>query len=421
MQNAGDEIEGPSDPSAPMTAPAPAPMPASIPTPRATPGCTQPQGREHATTAHIEDTGSGRIVLVAPRNTRFSPESATSIDLYIHEIARQSRLASRITVFAQRTEHPFEDVDLRSWVGRADRRTLASEIAETNPALVVVHQHLPTAAHLGRAFPDLPVALVRHNFVKAPRHLLSAWAKRRQIAELSGLAFVSECCREVFEREWPQSAGRTGWPDLFVTPNGIDQGLWRPGPKARRLLFVGRLAPEKGVLEAAEAVGRVLPAHPDWEALFILDAKSAEPRYRNRTIAAIEAAGPHVRLMTNLPHDAVRAEMAAAAIAIAPTQNTEPFGRVAVEALASGCALVAARAGGFIEIAGDTAGVLLETPSTENIALALKQLMADPDRVAALGRAGRERVVATYSLDAAAAAFDAMAAALIGSAQKRVA
>ncbi|MEM8761120.1 MAG: glycosyltransferase family 4 protein, partial [Pseudomonadota bacterium] len=317
MQNAGDEIAGQNGP---------------LPGPE----------------MGLEQTGGGRIVLVAPRNTRFSPESATSIDLYIHEIARQSRLASRITVFAQRTEHPFEDVDLRSWVGRADRRALASEIAATGPALVVVHQHMPTAAHLGRAFPDVPVALVRHNFVKAPRHLFSAWAKRRQIAELSGLAFVSECCREVFEREWPAPEGGRHWPGLFVTPNGIDHGLWRPAPKAQRLLFVGRLAPEKGVAEAAEAVGRILPEYPDWDALFILDAKSAEPRYRDRVIAAMEAAGPRLRLMTNLPHDAVRAEMAGAAIAIAPTQNTEPFGRVAVEALASGCALVAARAGGFV-------------------------------------------------------------------------
>ena len=41
------------------------------------------------------------------------------------------------------------------------------------------------------------------------------------------------------------------WP-IFITPNGVDSRLWQPGEKENVILFVGRLAPEKGVLEDAE-------------------------------------------------------------------------------------------------------------------------------------------------------------------------
>ena len=273
---------------------------------------------------------------------------------------------------------------------------------------MVVHQHLPTAARLARAFAPLPVALVRHNFTKRARNLISSWRKHRQIDTLAGIAFVSQCCRTVFGTEWPDVS-----VPLYVTPNGIDQGLWRPGEKAQEVVFVGRLAPEKGVLQAAEAVARVLPGRPGWRGRFILDTKAAEPRYRDRVMAALASAGDRIEVLQNLPHGAVRQHMARAAIALAPTQNAEPFGRVAIEALASGAALIASRAGGFVEIVDD-AGVLLETPSTENLALALDRLIGAPDLVARLGAAGPRRIAGRYDLASAAEAFDLMVESLTG-------
>ncbi|MEM6942156.1 MAG: glycosyltransferase family 4 protein [Pseudomonadota bacterium] len=350
----------------------------------------------------------GGIVILAPRNTRFSPASATSIDLYIHEIAVLSRYRDAITVFAESLEQPFTDVSAASWTRAEPFRARLARLAETEPRLIVVHQHLPTADRLTRALPDVPVALVRHNFVKPPL-LFSAWAKRRQMGRLAGIAFVSECCRAAFEAAWPEVA-----TERFVTPNGVDASLWRPAAeKARRVLFVGRLAPEKGVLEAARALTRLLPERPDWQALFILDTRGAEPGYAARVRAALAEAG--AATVTDVPHARVQAEMARAAIVLAPTQNAEPFGRVAIEAMASGAALVASRAGGFVEIA-DGAALLLPRPDAPAIAAATARLMDHPAEAAALGAAGRDRVAARYGLEAAAAAFDAMAARLMGEA-----
>lgn len=361
--------------------------------------------------------GTPRIAIVAPRNMRFSPENATSIDLYIHEIARTSRHRHGITVFAERMPRPFDDVDARFWDKQDGPREWLRLVADTEPDLVVVHQHQPTAVmfaqKLGKGVRGpggrARVALVRHNFVKPPGNRLSAWRKRRQFACLDALAFVSGCCRDAFGAQW---GGCAGLPPLFVTPNGIDTAAWAPVEKALQIAFVGRLTPEKGVLEAAEAVARTLPRHPGWRAVFVLDAGGAPSGYREAVEARLAAAGDRVRVRFNLPHDEVRRIVAESAIALAPTQNAEPFGRVAVEALASGAALIASRAGGFVEICGEAA-ILLDTPSAPNLATAIDALIDDDTLRTRLAAMGPERIAGRYDIASAAAAFDEMADALL--------
>ncbi len=353
-------------------------------------------------------SGNG-IAVVMPRNMRFTPERATSIDLYTHEVARTSRHARAITIFAERVAQPFAGVELRFWEPGAGHDARTRLIAETRPRLVVVNQHLPSAVAIARRLPAVPVVLLRHNFLKPPRGPLSAFWRRRQFGRLTALAFVSECCRDAFRADWP----KVGLP-IFVTPNGIDVAAWRPAPeKLRRVVFTGRLAPEKGVLEAVQALAQVLPRHAEWDAALVLATGAAQPDgYARRVEQALAAAGGRIEVHRNIPHDAVRAILSTASIALAPTQNAEPFGRVAIEALASGAALIATRRGGFVEIVGE-AGILLDPPAAENIASALETLVTDAALRERCASQGRQRVEGRYDLASAAAAFDAMLDALV--------
>ena len=54
-------------------------------------------------------------------------------------------------------------------------------------------------------------------------------------------------------------------------------------------------------------------------------------------------------------HPEVLAAMARAAIVVVPSRWAEPFGLVALEALASGAALICSPRGGLPEVAGDAA------------------------------------------------------------------
>jgi glycosyltransferase involved in cell wall biosynthesis len=308
-----------------------------------------------------------------------------------------------MTIFAERTQAPFTDVPARFWEQGAGKAARARLIAESTPSLAVVHQHLPTAVELSRRLKGTPVALVRHNFVKPPGGPFARWRRRRQFRRLAGLGFVSECCRAAFRSDWPDVA-----LSLFVTPNGIDTASWQPAAvKRRRIVFTGRLTPEKGVLEAVRAIGAVLSRHPDWEAVLTLATAPRTDGYDTAVQAAIAETGGRVTVLENLPHPEIRPIVAEASIAIAPTQTAEPFGRVAIEALASGTVLIATGRGGFVEVVGD-AGVLIEPPSAEAIADALDGLIADPARRARLAALGRARILGRYDLASAAAAFDSM-------------
>jgi starch synthase len=87
----------------------------------------------------------------------------------------------------------------------------------------------------------------------------------------------------------------------------------------------------------------------------------------------------------------------------------EPLGIVNLEAMACGTAVVASDVGGIPEVVVDgTTGRLVHydasDPRTFEKALAeqVATLLADPDRAAAMGRAGRERAVADFDWDAIA-------------------
>ena len=99
---------------------------------------------------------------------------ATSIDLCVAELTRSSRHAAGTTIFADAGEDAlFAERIIRFAPDEPSRERLAvvTRFArETRPDAVVVQQHLPTAAALVHALPDLRVFLHAHNFTKRPRY-----------------------------------------------------------------------------------------------------------------------------------------------------------------------------------------------------------------------------------------------------------
>jgi alpha-maltose-1-phosphate synthase len=70
----------------------------------------------------------------------------------------------------------------------------------------------------------------------------------------------------------------------------------------------------------------------------------------------------------------------------------EPLGIVNLEAMACGTAVVASKTGGIPEVVADgETGLLVRPDEPEPLAEAINSLTREPDRAAAMGRAGRER------------------------------
>jgi glycosyltransferase involved in cell wall biosynthesis len=77
----------------------------------------------------------------------------------------------------------------------------------------------------------------------------------------------------------------------------------------------------------------------------------------------------------------------------------EPFGRVLIEAMALGRPLIAPREGGPREIVVDGGtGLLVPPRDVGALADGIAQLVADPERCRAMGRAGRARVEAVFDI-----------------------
>lgn len=83
-----------------------------------------------------------------------------------------------------------------------------------------------------------------------------------------------------------------------------------------------------------------------------------------------------------------------------PMPNGEAFGAFIIEALAAGVPVVLPSAGAFPEVVEATGGGILYAPNTaEALAAALGGLLRDRERVAALGRQGRESVHRQFTVD----------------------
>lgn len=83
---------------------------------------------------------------------------------------------------------------------------------------------------------------------------------------------------------------------------------------------------------------------------------------------------------------------------IVPSRQPEPFGRVAIEAMAYGCTVIGTAHGGLTEIVeNEQTGLLVHPREPTEIAEAIKRLLSDPAFVNVSGRAGRDRFLRLFT------------------------
>jgi D-inositol-3-phosphate glycosyltransferase len=203
--------------------------------------------------------------------------------------------------------------------------------------------------------------------------------------------------RQYLIREHGADAGR-----ITVVPCGVDTDLFRPGAaaEARRalalddrplILYVGRLAPIKGVETLLDAVA-LLRAQGVGADLLVVGGDADEPLeghegyLRRRVVEG--GLGDCVRFLGPQPQDRLRGYYVAADVTVLPS-HYESFGMVALEAMACGSPVVASRVGGLATIVRDGAtGYLVPEGDVSALAARLSELIADPDLRERMGREG---------------------------------
>ena len=223
---------------------------------------------------------------------------------------------------------------------------------------------------------------------------------------------VATCTDEVFELLRLGGDRRR----ICVVPCGVDLTTFHPAveaaprtPGLRRIVCVGRLVERKGVGNAIEALGRVRAAGgPDTELVVAggpdaTDLDSDAEVARLREVAERAGVLDRVEFRGRVGREDLPALFRSADVAVC-VPRYEPFGIVPLEAMACGVPVVASAVGGIIDtVVHGRTGLHVPPRRPEVLADVLGDLLADDERLHALGRAGARRARARYSWDRVAA------------------
>ena len=363
-----------------------------------------------------------KIAYVLLRNAHFGPRLAASVELCVRDLILHSRHRRSTLVVCPEVDQPFDSIEIATIPNNPIGGNLAKAwgvarlLRRRGVDLAIIENHLPAAAFIASAS-GVPAILHSHAYVKGPSGALDGVVRGLELRRLSGLVFVSGVCTDRFRAHFPAVRAPIG-----RVPNGLDMTDWSyKAPKERVILSVGRALRGKGHLAAMGAIARALPSRPEWKARFILsDAAPAdrEPETVQELHDAAKVFGGRVRIDSNLPFAEVKAAWEGAAVGIVLTTGPEPFGRTALEALASGTALVTSGLGGLAEVCGECA-VTVDPNDGDRVAAVLGGLMDALERRADLARAGRKRVETLFDIRAVARQMDDFIEACVGDRRSR--
>lgn len=195
---------------------------------------------------------------------------------------------------------------------------------------------------------------------------------------------------------------------VFVVHNGIDDTLFsarsqddvssvrfRLGVNGHPLIgCFSRLAPWKGQHVLLEALPQLPLAH----AIFVGDPLFGHGDYLAYLTERSRVLGIAERVHFLGHRTDVPVLMQAMDIVVHSPVAPEPFGRVVAEAMLAGTPLVAARAGGPVEMIRDGVdGMFFQPGSADDLARVLEDLVARPDRARALAESARSSARARFT------------------------
>jgi glycosyltransferase involved in cell wall biosynthesis len=258
-----------------------------------------------------------------------------------------------------------------------------------------------------------PLVVTHHLALKVgpPWRQLMSWlgrAARRHIA-------VSHHAARVLLLDYGYPRDR-----VDVIHNGVDPRQFHPASKDARARFrhqagltltgkpweddvliactVARLSPQKGLFDLLEATTGLLR---ETDHLRIVIA--GEGDLRRALAERIRSAGldQRVFLVGAIPRPQVAEWLAASDLFVLPSHYEGGPATALMEAMASGCAVVATHVSGVNELVGDAdLGRLVPARDIPALSDAVRELIADDQLRATLAQRAREKVLADFTIDA---------------------
>jgi glycosyltransferase involved in cell wall biosynthesis len=156
-----------------------------------------------------------------------------------------------------------------------------------------------------------------------------------------------------------------------------------PPERAKIILNVGHIAQRKGQAVLAKAFAKIAPQYPEW--ILQLAGNSGHDGETDRIQQLSKKDHLEKRILLLGPRSDAIELMQRSAIYVQPS-FWEALGLALQEAMFAGCACVGSRAGGIPElIQHEQNGLLVEPGNVDDLALALENLITNPDRREQLG------------------------------------
>lgn len=392
----------------------------------------------------------------------------SSVAIVLWELARQLAASNRVTVVApQRGGQPLRETSdagirivrvpgvrrnlnrgaefLQALLGRGQPhfagssyfaeygRAAAEILAGDPPDVVHLMVHPQFALPIRSAVGDAGLVLHLHDALQARLDPTVASARLGQFDAILGVS------------DWVSSEIRQRYPEhssmVRTLHNGVNPEQFVPIARppdsmpGRRILYVGRVSPEKGAAQLTAAFVELAADRPDihldlvgsismlpYSIIRLLEQDPAVStlgqyygdtlvsKFRKQILGArssfrrvLEDGIPadfadRVHFRGPLPHDNLAELYGRADVFAFPSIWEEPFGLPVLEAMAMELPVVASRSGGIPEIVRDSeTGLLFERGDGPGLAAALTQLLDDPEARTRLGAAGRVRARELFS------------------------
>jgi glycosyltransferase involved in cell wall biosynthesis len=322
---------------------------------------------------------------------------------------------------------------------QAFHREYASDIthalAREPPDVVHVQTYAQFIPLIRRAVPKARIVFQVHDELLT--HVPTPAVENR-ISMADAIVTCSDYVTQKWRTRFPQRTDH-----IHTIGNGVDLERFRPGEREvpPRILYIGRVSPEKGVHVLAQAFERVLATVPDaqlqivgpvgllpWSQVSLL---TDDPHIA--ALAPFYGRGLAERIQKQIVHagdaylTAIKAKVTAAtcariemrgavasddvprlyhetAVLAVPSLVNEPFGLPVAEAMASGVPVVASRCGGIPErIEDGTTGLLVERGDVDALAQSLLRILRERTTRIGMGHAARVQAEADCGWSLAAA------------------
>ena len=188
---------------------------------------------------------------------------------------------------------------------------------------------------------------------------------------------------------------------IFVTPFGVDTGLFKPMdvPRSEEFIIgnVKTLRPKYGIDVLIRAVDMVIKNNP--EKKIHLEIYGEGPQ-KEELIQLARSLGiiDKVQFKGFIQNEKLPEIYNSVSVSVSVSvSNSESFGVVAVEAMACECPVITSDADGFTEVVKDgETGFIVPKSDVEATANAIQQFIDRPELREQMGKKGRERVLELY-------------------------